>query len=92
MQAMQRNPTLVLPSEQRLHKLQFLQELGCQKPCWDQARLSSLVNKQVGAGAGDGLLGQISERCSGNLQPAGGQWGSAELNLLASVRGYCYLR
>ena len=25
----------------------FLQELGCQKPCWDQARLSSLVNKQV---------------------------------------------
>ena len=24
-----------------------MQELGCQKPCWDQARLSSLVNKQV---------------------------------------------
>ena len=24
--------------------LQFLQKLGCQKPCWDQARL---VNKQV---------------------------------------------
>ena len=22
--------------------------MGCQKPCWDQATLSSLVNKQVG--------------------------------------------
>ena len=38
---------LLLPSQQRLHKLRFLQKLGCQKPCWDQARLSSLVNKQV---------------------------------------------
>ena len=26
---------------------QFLQNVGCQTPCWDQARLSSLVNKQV---------------------------------------------
>ena len=26
-------------SKQRLHKIQFLQKLGCQKPCWDQARL-----------------------------------------------------
>ena len=25
----------------------FVQKLGCQTPCWDQARLSSLVNKQV---------------------------------------------
>ena len=25
----------------------MLQKLGCQTPCWDQARLSSLVNKQV---------------------------------------------
>ena len=25
--------------KQRLHKLRFLQKLGCQKPCWDQARL-----------------------------------------------------
>jgi hypothetical protein len=33
--AEQRNPTLVLPSQQRLHKLSFLQKLGCQKPCWD---------------------------------------------------------
>ena len=41
------NPTFVLPSKQRLHKLCFLRKLGCQKPCWDQARLSSLVNKQV---------------------------------------------
>ena len=31
----------------RLHKLCFLQKLGCQKLCWDQARLSSLVNKQI---------------------------------------------
>ena len=23
------------------------EKLGCQKPCWDLARLSSLVNKQV---------------------------------------------
>ena len=38
----------VLSSQQRLHKLRFLQKLGCQKSCWDQARLSSLVNKQVG--------------------------------------------
>ena len=27
--------------------LQFLQKLRCQKTCWDQTRLSSLVNKQV---------------------------------------------
>ena len=40
-------PHLLLPSQQRLYKLCFLQKLGCQKPCWDQARLSSLVNKQV---------------------------------------------
>ena len=38
---------LLLPSQQRFHKLCFLQKLCCQKPCWDQARLSSLVNKQV---------------------------------------------
>ena len=37
--AIQRNFTLVLTSKQRLHKLRFLQKLGCQKPCWDQARL-----------------------------------------------------
>ena len=47
MQAMQRNPTGVLPSQQRLYELRFLQKLGYQKPCWDQARLSSLVSKQV---------------------------------------------
>ena len=44
---MQRSPTLFPPSQQRLHKLQFLKKLGCQKPYWDQATLSSLVNKQV---------------------------------------------
>jgi hypothetical protein len=27
------------PPKQRLHKLPLLQKLGCQKPCWDQARL-----------------------------------------------------
>ena len=41
------NPHLSSPTQQRLHKLCLLQKLGCQKPCWDQARLSSLVNKQV---------------------------------------------
>ena len=40
--------TLVSQSKQRHHKLHFLQKLGGQKPCWEQARLSSLVNKQVG--------------------------------------------
>ena len=30
-----------------LHKSQFLQKLSCQKPYWDHARLSSLVNKHV---------------------------------------------
>ena len=39
-EAMQRNFILVLPSKQRLHKLRFLRKTGCQKPCWDQARLS----------------------------------------------------
>ena len=39
LQAMEKNPILVFQSEQRLHKLRFLQKLGCQKPCWDQARL-----------------------------------------------------
>ena len=40
-------PNLLLPSQQRLYKLPFLKKLGCQTPCWDQARLSSLVNKQA---------------------------------------------
>ena len=31
----------------------FLQKLGIQKPCWDQATLSSLVNKQVEAAGAD---------------------------------------
>ena len=48
MRAMQVSPTLVPQSQQRLHNLQFLQKVGVQKLCWDQARLSSLVNKQVG--------------------------------------------
>ena len=44
--AMKRSTTLSPLSKQRLHKSQFLQKLSCQKPHWDQARLSSLVNKQ----------------------------------------------
>ena len=32
---------------QRLHISQFLQKLSGQKPVWDQARLPSLVKKQV---------------------------------------------
>ena len=36
------------PSQKSLHKFSFLQKLGCQKTCLDQATLSSLVNKQVG--------------------------------------------
>ena len=46
-QARLRFSTLALPSKQRLHNLRFLPKLGCQKHCWDQGRLSSLVNKQV---------------------------------------------
>ena len=33
------NSILVVPSKQKVHKLCFLQKLGCQKPCCDQARL-----------------------------------------------------
>ena len=40
-------PHHLLPSQRRLHKLRFLQKLGCQNSCWDQARLSSQVNKQI---------------------------------------------
>ena len=32
MQPMQKNPTLVHPSQQRPHNLQFMKKLGCQKP------------------------------------------------------------
>ena len=39
MKAIQRNATSVLPSQQWLHKLRFLQKMGCQKLCPDQARL-----------------------------------------------------
>ena len=53
--AMQRSPTLVSPSQQRLLKSQFLRKRRCQKPCWDQPRLSSLVNKQVVMRLSEGL-------------------------------------
>ena len=46
--AMQRIRNLVCITQQRLYELCFLQKLSCQKPCWDQAKLSSLVNKQFG--------------------------------------------
>ena len=55
MKAMQRNATSVLPSQQRLLKIRFLQKLGCQKAWWDQPRLSSLVNKQVVMRLSEGL-------------------------------------
>ena len=38
-----RSTTLFPLSKQTLHKSQFLEKLDCQKPYWDQARLSSLV-------------------------------------------------
>ena len=37
--AVKRSTIQFPPKKQRLHKLCFLQKLGCQKPCWDQARL-----------------------------------------------------
>ena len=44
---MQRSLTRFPASQQRLYILQFLHKLSCHKPCWHQARLSSLVNKHV---------------------------------------------
>ena len=41
-----RSPTLV-PHHNKGFINQFLKGLGCHKLCWDQARLSSLVSKQV---------------------------------------------
>ena len=38
-EALNRSTTQFPQSKQRLPKLRFLQKLGCQKPCWDQARL-----------------------------------------------------
>ena len=32
---------------EKLHELLFLQKLSGQKPCWEHARLCSLVYKQV---------------------------------------------
>ena len=37
----------ISPIKKRLHESQFLRKLSCQKTYWDQARLSSLLNKQV---------------------------------------------
>ena len=45
-QAMQRSPTLMSPPQKGFLNPWFLQNMGCQKPCWDQATVSSLVNKQ----------------------------------------------
>ena len=45
--SLKRSTNLFSPSKQRIYKLQFLQNLSCQKPFWDQARLPSLVKKQV---------------------------------------------
>ena len=71
MQAMHTTPTIFVPSQQRLHKLRFLQKLGCQKPCWDQAKLSSRVDKQVvtlDAGESEcGGLGQTDTQTDGQF-------------------------
>jgi hypothetical protein len=47
MKARQRITTSVLPSQQRLHKLRFLQKLGCQKPCWDKLAPASFAGESV---------------------------------------------
>ena len=52
---------LVHPSQQRLHEIQFLQKPSRQKPCGDQARLPSLVNKQVVRGRAIGWFLQVVE-------------------------------
>ena len=75
MQAKQKISTVVPPSQQRLHTLRFLQKLGHQKPCWDQARLSRLVNKQVvvqGARCSEqGTRGRVRSKEQSDL---GGRW------------------
>ena len=48
----------------RLHKLCFLQKLSRQKPCWDQARLTSLVNKPAGAPSRTGAICPNTSRTS----------------------------
>ena len=40
----------VLHHKKGFINLQLLQKLDCQKPCWDQARLSSPLNKHVAVG------------------------------------------
>ena len=50
-QAMRKMNGLLPTAQHRLHKLWFLQKLSCQKPCWDQDRLSSLVYKLHGVGS-----------------------------------------
>ena len=39
-EAIKRNLILVVPLQQKLHKLYFLQKLCCQKICWDQQPLT----------------------------------------------------
>ena len=40
-------PTYFSNQKKKASQIKILQKLGCQKPCWDHARLSSLENKQV---------------------------------------------
>ena len=49
-----------LQSKQRLHKSQFLQKQSCQKPYWDQARLSSLANKKNDVRGAPRVIGKES--------------------------------
>ena len=65
-EAMKRNSISVLPSKQRLHKLCFLQKLGCQNPAGTRLDSSSLVNKQVGGGDKS-----ILQRVGQDLLPTG---------------------
>ena len=46
-QAGQISPYLVPHNNKGFISLQFIQELSYQNPCWDQARISSLITKQL---------------------------------------------
>ena len=71
----QREEPPYIPNKKKLHKSHFLQKLSSQKPYWDQARLSSLVNKQVGRrgagrhGTGTGSYGADSRGASPRTNP-----------------------
>ena len=51
----------------------FLQKVSCQKPYWDQARLPSLVNKQVALVADPPDVAPLLPNAGGGEGGAGGQ-------------------